>query len=336
MAVRAVLVTPLSGALAEYGRAGAAGLRVWADRFADPGPVRLAVIDAHPDPRAAVREAEQHEPDLLFGPYGSGPMAKVAAATELPVFNHGGALLEPREHVVNVLAPAASYFRGALEALQREDPGIRRVSVLHGETGFGRGVGRGAEKTAERLGLAVERVALPVEPPDADVLLVAGRFEEELAVARRLRRGRWAAFVGAGVDEVLAELGDRREGLLGPAQWLPSAAPEPDEGPTAAEFVAAYRNSTGTEPPYPAAQAFASGIIAARCLREAGVPDRSGLLEAARRLDRTTLFGRFRLDPASGRQVGHRVLTVQWQDGERVVVWPPEQARATLRRSRAR
>jgi branched-chain amino acid transport system substrate-binding protein len=54
------------------------------------------------------------------------------------------------------------------------------------------------------------------------------------------------------------------------------------------------------------------------------------LLATARRLDCTTLFGRFRLDRA-GRQVGHRVLTVQWQDGARVVVWPPEQAGASLR-----
>jgi branched-chain amino acid transport system substrate-binding protein len=43
------------------------------------------------------------------------------------------------------------------------------------------------------------------------------------------------------------------------------------------------------------------------------------------------LLGAFRLDPATGRQVGHRVLTVQWQDGVRRVVWPPERAEAALR-----
>ena len=34
---------------------------------------------------------------------------------------------------------------------------------------------------------------------------------------------------------------------------------------------------------------------------------------------------------ADGRQSGHRVLTVQWQDGVRRVVWPPELATADLR-----
>ena len=64
--------------------------------------------------------------------------------------------------------------------------------------------------------------------PDGDVLLVVGNFSR-LAVAPLLltRPWRFAAFVGAGVDEVLTTLGHKREGLLGPAQWLPTAAIEP-------------------------------------------------------------------------------------------------------------
>jgi hypothetical protein len=54
--------------------------------------------------------------------------------------------------------------------------------------------------------------------------------------ARILLPGEWkaAAFVGAGVEGVLAEVENLREDLLGPAQWTPSTAPEPDEGPDAA------------------------------------------------------------------------------------------------------
>lgn len=331
-AVRAVLVTPLSGPLAGYGRATAAALRLWAERFADPDPVRLEVVDAHPDAPAAVRRAERDGPDLLFGPYGSRPAAEVAAATSRLVWNHSGARLRARDNVVSVLAPAHSYFTGAVDAVRRVDPQVRRVGVLHADTGFSRSVAEGAADAAVRRGLRVDRVVLPAAPPQADVLLVAGRFDDELSVARGLPRGRWraAGFVAAGVREVLAELGDRREGLLGPAQWMPEAAPYPDEGPAAPVFVAAYRAQTGDDPPYPAAQAFAAGVIAMRCLRETGTARDAALLAVARRLDCTTLFGRFRLDTA-GHQVGHQVLTVQWQDGARVVVWPPEQAGAPLR-----
>jgi branched-chain amino acid transport system substrate-binding protein len=186
---------------------------------------------------------------------------------------------------------------------------------------------------ATRLGLRAITGRLPGGALPADMLLVSGRFADEVDAARRLLPGSWraAGFVGAGVEEVLAGLGRGRAGLLGPAQWLAEAAPRPDDGPTAAEFVAAYRRRTGSEPPYPAAQAFAAGVIATRCLREAGTADDDDLLAAACGIEVTTMFARFRLDPRTRRQVGHQVLTVQWQAGVRRVVWPPERAQASLR-----
>jgi branched-chain amino acid transport system substrate-binding protein len=337
--LRAALVTPLSGELGGYGRAGALALELWAAwhsrQFAPP--IELSVFDAGQNPQAALARAGQV--DLLFGPYGSGPTAAVAAATSRLVWNHGGARVPPGPNLIPVLAPAETYFHGAVRVARQEDPDLRSVCVLAGGTGFGRAVADGAVHEAVRLGLKVAEGRLDAagqstEMPPADMLLGAGRFAEEVAAARRLlpgRRWRAAGFVGAGVEEVLAELGGDREGLLGPAQWLAETAPSPDEGPSAAEFAAAYRQRAGADPPYPAAQAFAAGVIATRCLREAGTADDAALAAAACALDCTTLFGRFRLDPQTRQQVGHRVLTVQWQDGARRVIWPPEQAQARLR-----
>jgi branched-chain amino acid transport system substrate-binding protein len=329
--LRAALVTPLSGPLGGYGRAGAAALQLWADQ---PGvAAELATYDAYPDPAAAVHAAERDRPDVLFGPYGSGPTRVVAAATSRLVWNHGGARPGARGKLVSVLAPADTYFSGVLAAVHAADPNARTVAILHADTGFARAVADGAAREAARLGLDVRPAPIAARPPDATVLLVAGGFADELAAARRWLPGRWraAGFVAAGVDEVLAELGARREGLLGPAQWVASAAPEPDEGCSAASFIAAYRRRTGSDPPYPAAQAFAAGVIAARCVRDAGTADDAALIAAAQRLDCTTLLGRFRLEPTANRQIGHRVLTVQWQDGARRVVWPREHAQAVLR-----
>src|ERR1700728_2181923 len=61
---RAVLVTPLSGPLARFGKAGASALALWADRSG----VSLEVIDAHPSAASAMRAAEACGPDVLFGP----------------------------------------------------------------------------------------------------------------------------------------------------------------------------------------------------------------------------------------------------------------------------
>lgn len=340
--LRAALVTPLSGPLGGFGQAGATALSLWADwhgsRF--PAGAELTVVDAHPDPVAAVRRAERLAPDLLFGPYGSSTTAAVAGATSRLVWNHGGARVPAVGNLVSVLAPADTYFRGAVRVVREADPDLRTLCVLSSDTGFSRAVAAGAVREAGRLGLRAAEGMLPLpggwRPPavrEAGMLLVAGPFEDEVAAARRLLPGRWraAGFVGAGVDEVLAGLGAGREGLLGPAQWLAEAAAPPDEGPPAGEFAAAYRRRTGAGPPYPAAQAFAAGVIAARCLREAGTADDATLMAAACALECTTMYGPFRLDPRSRQQVGHQVLTVQWQDGARRVIWPPERAQAPLR-----
>ena len=65
--------------------------------------------------------------------------------------------------------------------------------------------------------------------PGGEVLAMVGSFQDELAILRTLDRGRWRAVlsVAAGVDEVLEALGDRREGLIGPAQWTPASVRKP-------------------------------------------------------------------------------------------------------------
>ena len=345
--LRALLVTPISGPLARFGRAGLAALRIWADAAELLPPwksVRLDVQDAHSDAAAAMRRGLAGRPHLVFGPYGTSPSLQALAASQRVVWNHGGAssaLCWPAyPGAVNVLAPASTYLRGTLDSVRNADSDAARVVIVHRRSGFGADVARGAAEHAARLGFEATTVGFSAEDalelaatvPEADVLIVAGRFEDELAAARALLERKWraAAFVGAGVEEVLAPLGELREGLLGPAQWIAAAAPEASEGPDAQWFVARYRAAVGGEPPYPAAQAFAAGVLAARCLRDAQTAEDAAQLAAARGLACRTLFGDFRLDPKTGLQVGHNVLTVQWQGGVRRVVWPPEQAERPL------
>lgn len=331
-----------------FGRAGAAALQLWSREES----VALEVADAHPDPATAMVRAVSGRPAILFGPYGSSPavaaIGAVAAVDGPAIWNHGGAtsrLAWPEfPRVLNVPAPSSTYFHGILHAVRATGTGADSLTILHAATGFARDVASGAIALGTALGYELSRVVF--EPgqaaraartaPPADVVLVAASFEDELAIARILVAERDApqflGFVGAGVEEVLSELGDRREGLVGPTQWTIDRtvyAPV-DEGPDTGWFVEAYRRATGGEPEYPAAQAFAAGVLASRCLRDAGSTDPADVVAAAVRLRCRTLYGDYLLDPERGRQVGHRVLTVQWQRGVRRVVWPPEHAEAPL------
>ncbi len=346
--LRAALVTPLSGPLATYGHASSTGLTLWARYAAHLPPpwtgVELDIRDTATDPAAAMRAAIDTHPDVLFGPYGSSTMLAAMRVTDRVVWNHGGATSQLSwpvfPHVINVLSPASTYFDGVLQAVRATDSHATTVSILYASSGFGQDVASGAVKTATKLNFEVQ--AVPFEPnhaveivsilPTADILLVVGSFADELAIASVLLTRTWrvAAFVGAGVEEVLASLGDLREGLLGPAQWIATAALEPDEGPDSDWFVAKYREMVGSDPPYPAAQAFAAGLVCASCLRDSGVTEDAAQLATARQLACSTLYGRFQIDPESGLQVGHQVLVVQWQNGIRRIVWPPEQAECPL------
>lgn len=334
MATRAVLVNPLSGPLARFGKTGASALALWAEHSG----VTLEVVDAHPSAASAIRAAEAIRPDVVFGPYGSGPALAAVAASKGVVWNYGGATVRlarpayPR--VVNVESPAYRYLAAVLETLAAD--GLDRgseVVIVHGDTGFGREVAEGAAVAARRLGFLPRSLTFrPGRARDVlaqvsagDVLLSAGSFDDDVTIAQWHNERRWCAvgLVAAGVDELRQAIGHRVEGLYGPCQWFDDGTDDPADGPSSEWFRRCYRDANGKEPPYPAAAAFAAGVLWQRCVKEAGTVESLPVLAASQRLDTTTLFGRFRVDPVTGVQAGHQIRVVQWRGGERVVVGQP-------------
>ncbi len=205
--LHAALVTPLTGPLSLFGKTCATALTLWAHVAADlPSPwtdIELDVRDTGSDIGAAIRAALEMRPDVLFGPYGSGPMLSAARACERLIWNHSGAssrLARPTfPQVINVLSPASTYFAEVLQAAQTFDPTVRTVSLFHSTTGFGRDVATGAVATAAKLQLVIQSISF--EPsqalstistvPDGDILLVAGNFADELAIAPLLLARSW-------------------------------------------------------------------------------------------------------------------------------------------------
>jgi hypothetical protein len=83
--------------------------------------------------------------------------------------------------------------------------------------------------------------------------------------------------------------------------------------------VRSVREQFGCEPQYTAAASFAVGLIFGECMRRAGSLQ-DNLLATAAELDCFTLYGGFRLDSASRRQVGHHMLLVQWDQDHKVLL----------------
>ena len=236
--------------------------------------------------------------------------------------------------VINGESPAYRYLAAVLETLAAEGLGEgSEVVIMHVDTGFGREVAEGATMAARRLGLLRRSVTFRpgragdvlAQVPAGDVLLSAGSFNDDVAIAQWASEHRWRAvgLVAAGVDELRHAIGDRVEGLYGPCQWFDDGTDHPADGPNSEWFSQCYRDANGTEPPYPAAAAFAAGILWQRCAKEADTIDSLRVMAVSQRLDTTTLFGRFRVDPLTGVQTGHQIRVVQWRDGQRVLVDRP-------------
>jgi branched-chain amino acid transport system substrate-binding protein len=355
----------LSGEYALQGRQVLAGLRAWVEAVNRGGaqkvrgartrtPVRLAYYDDGSSPARVAANAErllgEDAVQVLIGPYASDltrAVLPIARRHGRVLWNHGGAsddIHAGGDRAVGVLTPVSRYFAGLIELSRRLDADAGRVAVLHRRgSSFGRLAALGVRAAAIDAMFTTEVVTYSRLPDDLprvitslgrqrpDVIISAGAFNDEVALARAIfepgLRPRVVGLAAAAMQEFPHALGTHVEGFLGPSQWEPGLAYVPDFGPGPAEAAEGIR-AQGAPPDYPAAQAFAACLIAQRCLEEVGDAEDEALWAAACALDCTTFFGRFRIDPATGLQVGHEMVLVQWRRGRKLVVWPPALSQA--------
>jgi ABC-type branched-subunit amino acid transport system substrate-binding protein len=198
-------------------------VRLWAELAG----IRLTLVDDRGSKTAAARAyaAWLDSMDLLIGPYASGLVRAVAPLVRDAgrlLWNHGGSaddLAQPG--VVSLPAPASSYFDGVVdEAVARQ---IDRLVVVQGAGPFAQAVADGATTRASERGLgvrAIEVSAVDAEDAAGAAFVLAGRFEDDVAAVRRLRRaGQTPALLGAvaaGIPAFARELGAAADGVLGP------------------------------------------------------------------------------------------------------------------------
>jgi branched-chain amino acid transport system substrate-binding protein len=65
-------------------------------------------------------------------------------------------------------------------------------------------------------------------------------------------------------------------------------------------------------------------------IENAGSVDTQKVREALNKMNIMTFYGRQRINPATGIQIGHGMVVAQWQDGKKVVVGPPDLAVADI------
>jgi branched-chain amino acid transport system substrate-binding protein len=329
---------------------------IWVDEVSARIPVRLIFYD---DESNANRCAELTERlivrdgvDILIGPYSSGLALKAASVAEKHwrvMWNQGGASELANSQgfawVVSILTPDSRYFYGVIDYYLSLHPASKSVAIVHSTAGmFPKEVASGAEsyckqrgfdsiktypyiRRAEDFGPIIEQL----QESQPGLILGVGRIADDIRFARQLAasglKANLVGFIAAPLVMFGESLGDASEGFAGPSQWEPHVIAVPDYGPSTHEVLQSLRRRHSAGVDYPMAQAYGGCLVAQRCIEEAGTVDNYALRQAANALDFTTFYGRFSIDPVTGRQLGHDMIVIQWHRGKKRIVWPPEVVR---------
>jgi branched-chain amino acid transport system substrate-binding protein len=279
--------------------------------------------------------------DLVLPPYGT-PLTLVAsevselhgfvmlacAASGDAIWNRG------YKRVFGIYGPAKRYFIGLLHIMASN--GLSSLALLFENSSFSVDMAAGSREWAERLGLKVsvyksyasgeeELPGLAKEVMEAkpDGLIVACYPEDTYLLLDLMKKWNYRPkvmgfSVAAALPDFYLRAGAIAEGVFGASQW------EPDERmpfPGTKKFTSDFRNFTGRLPSYHAGSAYAGCQILEKAINHCRCLDQAKIAEYIGSLDTVTVIGRFRVDH-DGRQIGHNSITIQWQEGEKEIVFP--------------
>jgi len=323
--------------------------------------LELVVEDDRSQPATAVRIYErlitEEKVDFVLGPYGSPMTAPVSDVTRkhrmpmvAPTLGTTSVVRNGRGYIFQVYSPSEVYLEGFVELVARH--GLKTIALIGEDSLFPQAALKGASDLATKKGLQVvfteayprgsldfSAILTRARAASADALGAATFFEDAVAITRQMKQlnlspKMFGATVGVGQLEFYRQLGRSAEFVYGPSQWEPEflmiraggLIPIARQYPGAREFVEAHhREYPGTDLSYQTAAGYAGCQVLTEAVKRAGSVDKDRVRDTILKLDFNTVFGAFKVD-ADGLQIAHRMVTIQWQDGKRVIVWPEELA----------
>lgn len=325
-------------------------------------PVEIVFADDRSDKDTATRLFEslvsEEGAQFMMASYSSSlTLAEAPVAERLGVlaFGWGAASDDIWQQgfrtVVGVITPSSLYDQGFLEFVSRADPPAKTLAIAYKDDPFTVAEAEGARRIAEELGMEV--VFMDKYPPEAtdlspiltqagganpDIILVPSHFQDGALAARQMHelgiKANASQFGSAPATTSWSEeLGEAALHTYGASQWEPDQEldtalfEEPNwVGPkvTPKEWAARFEEQFGYQPDFRAMMAFHAAVVLEAAIEQAGSLETEAVREALTQLDIQTVGGRYLVDPETLLQEGHRMVTIQWQEGQKVIVAPEE------------
>jgi branched-chain amino acid transport system substrate-binding protein len=279
--------------------------------------------------------------DAVLGPYGSPYTDAVADVTE----RHRRLMVAPgaataaiwekgRRYLIMVLSPLEASTEGTIDLAARH--GLKTIALIGSLARPA--IIKGALELARKKGLEVvvhetfpsgttdfSAMLNKVKAVKPDVLVVGAPAPDAIAITRQMRDldvdvKMFSATPGGAFPDYAKALEKTAEFAYAGSFWDPGL-PYPGNP----EFVAAYLKEFTRDPSLGSAAAYAGCLLFMDAVRRVGSLDSDKLREDLLKVKATTVFGDFAVDER-GYQIAHKAITVQWQDGRQVVVWPDAMA----------
>jgi branched-chain amino acid transport system substrate-binding protein len=220
---------------------------------------------------------------------------------------------------------------------------LKTIAVINEDTLFPKASAKGVVELARKNGIEVvfqeaypkgntdfSAILTKVKAARPDVLGAATYFDDVVAITRQMKElgvnvKMFGSTVGGDLPEFYKVLGKTAEYVYGASLWEPGLP-----YPGAQAFAEAFEKEFGRPPSYHSAAAYAGCQIFVETVRRVGSLDTDQLRSALLKLHTRTVFGDYAVDER-GFQIGHKGVTIQWQDGKQVVVWPEEVAAGKAR-----
>lgn len=343
---------PLTGWGSDTGHLNYRGYVIWQEMVNEQGgilgrPVELVIYDDQSDPTLTARLYEklitQDEVDVLLAPWSDDmtmPATTVAEKYRKPIVT-GGATLDliwerGYKYVCGLLPSSYDYVGVAIRLLA--SLGIQSGAIINCDLTFTQGFGDAAVRNFEELGIALTDretyaagtqnfvpLLLRIKATNPEALIVCAGLEDGVEILKQCKEVGLNAkayyFTVSPVEpEFVDLLGSDAEYVFGTSEWEPSLV----HLPGFREFYDRYVAKYGEEPAEDVATAFGLAQVLQRAIEAAGVLDDERINEILHHMHTVTVFGTYKVDPETGRQIGKELYVIQIQDGQRKIVWPPE------------
>jgi branched-chain amino acid transport system substrate-binding protein len=242
-----------------------------------------------------------------------------------------------RKFIFMLQSPAEVYLEGMIDMAAKR--GLKTVAIINEDTLFPKATAQGTVELAKKKGMQVvfveaypkgntdfSAIMAKIRAANPDVLGAATYFDDAVAITRQMKElgvnpKMYGVTVGGDLPKFYELLGKNAEFIYGSTQWEPELP-----YPGAKEFNDAYKKEfPGADLSYHSAGGYAGCQILVEAVRRAGSVDGEKIRGEVLKMDFATVYGGFRVDQ-DGFQVSHKMVTFQWQDGKKVIVWPDELA----------